>query len=181
MSVTMRLLLLCILLRTTLEHDAYFTLTHGFRYQPSNMILHLSTFIGIQKTSDCARRCFSRLQCRTFTLDQDTGTCQHFEGSIDTGTVIPSTNSAVVGWLNIRLSDYVLYHASFDQCVNHHYLYSNAGTGLCECPAHNFWNGSMCLNQGFTGDHCLSDQWCRSDLNLRCVGLNCADSKFSVI
>ena len=174
-------LVFCVLFASTLQHDAYFSLTPpGFHYQPSNIILHLSTVTDVQMIADCARLCLDHLQCRTFDFDQDTITCQLFEGSIDIGTLIVSPSSSVVGWIDIQPSDYLLYHASFDRCVNHRYLYSDVVTGLCVCPAHTVWNGSLCVNQRFEGDSCVNDAWCRLDLNLRCNTFICSHCKFSL-
>ena len=181
MSVMIRIVFFFTLLSNSLQYNTYFSLTNGFYYQPSNIILSLSTFTGTRTMLECAMRCLNDLQCRTFNFDQDTTTCQLFEGSLDVGTLIFTSSNSVIGWLNMKPSDYLLYHTSFDRCVNHRYLFSDISTSLCQCPAHTFWNGSICLNQRFVGDLCQSDEWCRSDLNLRCISSSCVDSKFVLI
>ncbi|CAF1006628.1 unnamed protein product, partial [Adineta ricciae] len=65
------------------------------------------------------------------------------------------------------------YNASADQCQNSRYLSVDIASGRCKCPARTFWNGTFCLNQGFTGDTCQANDWCRNDLNISCVSSTC--------
>ena len=160
---------------------AQFTLsTTGTQFQPANPIELLATFSNTSTAVYCAMHCYRNIQCRTFDLDTNSQQCRLFEGSVDTGTLMStSLLSSVVGWVNIPPSAYNMYNAASDQCINNRFLYSDISSGLCECPIHTFWNGSMCLNERYAGEICQNNNWCRIDLNISCF-LSVCDGKKNI-
>jgi hypothetical protein len=174
------ILLLCIVLVSNALEPVQFTLsTMGNQFQSANAVELLTTSFNIRTPASCAMLCYQHSLCLTFDFDFNSKQCRLFEGSVDTGTILPAPfSSVVVGWINIDASMYYSYNATYDKCVNNRFLYSNILTNLCECPIHTFWNGSMCLNQRYTGDVCESDNWCRTDLNIECISLVCVGKKY---
>jgi hypothetical protein len=147
--------------------------TSGNLFEPINSVELLSSSSNINRIASYAMLCYRNSQCRTFDFDSISHQCRLFEGSVDTGTLLSSLSTNVVGWLNMNPSLFNLYGASSDQCVNNCLLYSNISSGLCECQIHTFWNGSMCVNQKFSGDACVDNSWCRTDLGINCTMMIC--------
>jgi hypothetical protein len=175
-----RIVFLSIVLVVNGFDPAQFTLsTTGTQFQPANPIELLATFLNTPNAASCAMFCYHNGQCRTLDLDSNLKQCRLFEGSVDTGTLVStSLSSSVVGWINIPPSAYNMYNASSDQCVNNRFLISDTSSGLCQCPIHTFWNGSMCLNQRYAGEVCQNNNWCRTDLNISCFMSVCDGKKY---
>ena len=58
------------------------------------------------------------------------------------------------------------------------YLLCNTITNMCTCPPMTYWNGNICMNQGYTGSRCTSAMpMCRLDLNLSCASGKCGKSE----
>jgi hypothetical protein len=150
----------------------------GSQFKPANPVELLGAYTNVRAIIPCATLCYRNSLCRTFDFDSSSQQCRLFEGSVDTGTLLPNFPSTVVGWINMTPSLFNLYNVSNDQCVDDRFLDSQTVSGLCECPIHTFWNGSMCLNQGFANDTCENNDWCRADLWInctlgKCVGKTC--------
>jgi hypothetical protein len=170
---------LCLLVTTNGFYPAQFTLsTAGNRFQAENTLEILSTFSSIGTISPCAMLCYRNSLCRTFDFDSYSRQCRLFEASVDTGTIVSSVSTTVVGWIEMEPSLFNLYNASSDQCVDNRFLNSETSSGWCECPIRTFWNGSMCLNQRFDGDSCTNDTWCRTDLSIHCLASICVGKTF---
>jgi hypothetical protein len=159
--------------------SAQFTLsTLGIGFQSANTIEDLSTFFFVRSVTSCAALCLRDIRCRTFEFDVQSQSCRLFEGSVDTGSLLSAASTTLVGWINVDPSTFEWYNGSSDQCVDHRFLSSDNPSGLCRCFMNTFWDGSMCVNQKYSGDVCVDTHWCRSDLALGCNGFVCT-SKFN--
>jgi len=153
---------------------AKFTLNRaGNQFKAANVVELLSTSSNVRTIISCVMLCYRNSLCRTFDFDSSSGQCRLFEGSVDTGRLLPNFATTIVGWINMSPSMFSLYNASSDQCVDNRFLDSETLSDRCECPIHTFWNGSMCLNQRFDNDTCENNNWCRTDLWINCTGLMC--------
>ncbi|CAF1083574.1 unnamed protein product [Adineta steineri] len=151
-----------------------FTLSQaGYRFQPESNVQLIFTFSNIRTSVTCAIHCYQNILCRTFDFDSSSHQCRLFEGSVDTGTLISTVITTLVGWIEMDASMFSLYNATSDQCINNRFLYSDIISGRCECPMHTFYDGSMCLNQRFDGNTCANNSWCRTDLNINCIASIC--------
>jgi hypothetical protein len=165
---------LYLILVTNAFQQVYFTLTTlGNQFQPANSVELLTISFNTRTILSCAILCYRNNQCRTFDFDSNSQECRLFEGSLDTGILLSVSPSTIVGWINIDQSLYYFYNASNDKCLNNRFLDTNSLSGLCQCPIHQFWNGSMCLNQRYHGQLCQNDNWCRTDLTINCVAFLC--------
>lgn len=145
----------------------------GHRFEPANSVEFLSIFTNVRSTISCAMMCYRNNLCRTFNFDLISKACRLFEGSLDTGSLLPNFPSTVVGWINIDPSMFTSYNATSSRCVNNRFLDSTSVSGRCECPTHTFWNGSMCLNERYAGASCSGTKWCRTELWLNCISSMC--------
>ena len=153
---------------------AKFSLTTvGNKFAATNALELLSTFPNVRTVIRCAMLCYHNSLCRTFDFDSSSKECRLFEGSVDTGSLLPNFPSSVVGWINLKPSAFSLHNASNDRCVDNRFLDSDTSSGRCECPIHTFWNGSMCLNQRFINGNCTNNNWCRIDLWMNCTSMKC--------
>jgi hypothetical protein len=168
-----------LILVTNTFQPVYFTLSsRGNQFQPENSLQLLTITFNIRTVLSCAILCYGNSQCWTFDFDSNLNECRLFEGSVDTGILLSVSSSIIVGWINIDQSLYNFYNASSDKCVNSRFLNSDNLSGLCQCPIHNFWNGSICRNQRYDGQICQNDNWCRTDLNINCIALVCVGKKY---
>ncbi|CAF1507247.1 unnamed protein product [Adineta ricciae] len=176
------IILLCYFLTTTSFQGEHFALSgQGNRFQPIDNIQLLSNFSNVDVTASCAMYCLQNTFCRTFDFDSISHQCHLYEGSVDTGMIIPANSSNIIGWIEILPSMFHLYNASADQCKDNRYLSSDIVSNRCQCPDRTFWNGSMCLNQRFIGDTCQENNWCRNDLNIGCILSICSISPTTTI
>ena len=153
---------------------AQFTLTQmGYEFHPANSVELLDTFSNIRRAISCAILCYGHRLCRTFHFNADTHSCRLFEGAMDTGVLVPTASVDVVGSIKMHSSTFTLFNASSQLCTDDRFLSSDASSGLCQCPIHTVWNGSMCLNQRFNGGFCINENWCRMDVGLTCVASLC--------
>ncbi|CAF4171922.1 unnamed protein product [Rotaria sp. Silwood2] len=140
----------------------------GTIFQPVNIIELIRTF-NANTLLHCSIKCNNDVHCRTIDYDSISKQCRHFAGEISTGTIISSNSpTSTVGGIIYTPDYYLSYNKMSDQCQTSRYLVVSSSSNLCTCPTETFWNGSMCLNQLYTGSTCLSDEWCRTDLNLFC-------------
>ena len=153
----------------------------GNQFEPANAVELLGTYTNIRTVTPCAALCHQNSLCRTFDFDSSTTQCRLFEGSVDTGNILPSVSSTVVGWINLTPSLFDLYNASNTQCTDDRFLDSQTASTRCECPIHTFWNGSMCINQRFVNDTCVNNNWCRADLWLNCTSSKCVGKAFIIL
>ncbi|CAF1287301.1 unnamed protein product [Adineta steineri] len=164
----------CLLFITNGFQPSQFTFSQaGYRFQPANNVELIFTFSNTRTSATCAIHCYQNILCRTFDFDSSSHQCRLFEGSVNTGTLISTVITTLVGWIEMDASMFTLYNATSDQCINNRFLYSDPISGRCECPTHTFYDGSMCLNQRFAGDTCTSNSWCRTDLNINCIASIC--------
>lgn len=150
----------------------------GHRFEPVDNVELLSIFTNIRSTISCAMMCYRNSLCRTFDFDSISRRCRLFEGSFDTGSLLPNFPSTIVGWITLDPSMFTLYNATSSQCMNSRFLNSTSLSGHCECPIHTFWNGSMCLNQRYAGASCLQTNWCRTGLWLNCISSICVGKTY---
>ena len=164
------IIFLCVILMSEGFDPLKFSMSQpGHRFQPAKNVEFLSISTNVRSTISCAMICYRHSLCRTFDFDSTSKGCRLFEGSFDTGSLRPNFSSTVVGWINIDPSMFSLYNAISSQCADNRFLNSTTLSGLCECPIHTFWNGSMCLNQRYAGGNCSGTNWCRTDLWLNCT------------
>ncbi|CAF1283928.1 unnamed protein product [Adineta ricciae] len=149
---------------------------YGNQFQPADSIELLAVFHNIPSVLRCTLICYKNIQCRTFDYDVNSQQCRLFEGSADTGALISSSTTTKVGWVVLNHLLYNFYNFTSDKCTNDRFLYSDNVSGLCQCIIHTFWNGSICVNQRYSNQGCINDNWCRTDLNLTCVSSICADA-----
>jgi hypothetical protein len=117
----------------------------------------------------CLAMCNLNPQCRTAVYDSTSEHCQLYEGEISTGKIIWSNRkTSIVGGIIYSSTFYASYNKTGDQCQYNRYLRIDSSSNLCICPINTFWNGTMCLNQLYNGSSCISNEWCRTDLNLVC-------------
>jgi hypothetical protein len=153
---------------------AQFTLSQvGYEFHSANSVELLNTFTNIRRTMLCAMLCYGHRLCRTFNFNAHTHSCRLFEGAVDTGVLVPTASVDVVGSIEIHSSAFTLFNAPSQLCTDDRFLSSDASAGLCRCPIHTVWNGSMCVNQRFNGEFCMNENWCRADIGLTCVASLC--------
>jgi hypothetical protein len=168
------ILFLSIVLATNAFDPAKFALSGtGNRFEPANAVELLTTYNNVRAIIPCAALCYRNSLCRTFDFDSNSNECRLFEGSVDTGNLLPNFSSSVVGWIHLTPSLFDLYNASNDQCTDNRFLDSQTASSRCECPIHTFWKTSMCINQRYVNDSCVNNDWCRTDLWLNCTLLKC--------
>lgn len=143
------------------------------RFQPVN---HVELLLSIDRTNtivNCATHCYREKLCRTFEHDADARQCRLFVGSIDTGTLVPTTSNTVVGWIPMEPALFTLYGSPQTQCSDDRFFDIDISSGRCRCPIFTFWNGSICVNQRFQGAFCMNNSWCRTDIGLNCTASTC--------
>ena len=176
------IIFLGIILTTQGFDSAKFSITQpGNRFQPVNSLERLSVANNVHSTMSCAIICYSDSLCRTFDFDSNSKQCRLFEGSFDTGSLLPNFSSAVIGWIDINTSIFDLYNATSDRCAHSRFLDGSTLSGRCECPIHTFWNGSMCLNQRYNGSSCVQTSWCRTELWLNCISSVCVGKTYAFL
>ena len=139
-------------------------------FQPANPVEFLQKIKNVHSIMQCYTQCNFNVQCRTFVYKSGAQECSLYEGSIDSGSVVTAANelSSIVGGLVYTPELFISYGQTCDQCASSRYLHCLNNT--CQCMAHTFWNGTMCLNQVYYGDRCVTDLWCRTaDLSLTCL------------
>ncbi|CAF0941263.1 unnamed protein product [Adineta steineri] len=140
----------------------------GTTFQPANPIELLATFNELTLVR-CVATCNHNVRCRTVVYDSISKHCQIYEGEVSTGSIIPSNSlTSLVGGIIYSSNFYTLYNKSSSQCQYDRYLSIDILLNLCVCPINTFWNGIICLNQRYIGSSCISNEWCRTDLNLVC-------------
>ncbi|CAF1230640.1 unnamed protein product [Didymodactylos carnosus] len=152
----------------TPRRPGIFKTDFGTSFTPADPIELINT-ISVSSQIRCAQTCNVNSLCRTFDYDTLSKRCRLFEGEITTGLVnrsaaIPSTSR--VGSIAYTPQIYLAYNRTCDQCQINRYLLCISNT--CQCTPYTYWNGYMCLNQGYNGSVCQNDQWCRNDKNLTC-------------
>lgn len=145
----------------------------GTDFIPLNSDELLGIHSSILTKFSCALLCHEDPQCRTFVFDPPT--CRLYEGERETGQVIFTSNSAMIGEI---LYDDIDLSSSYNQTCDHCYpdRYLVCKNDRCQCPLNTFWNGQdKCLNQQYINSAmtCNDDEWCRQDLNLTCFCNKC--------
>ncbi|CAF1193988.1 unnamed protein product [Adineta steineri] len=81
----------------------YFKLSQiGNEFEAANSTELLIIFDNIRSVIRCAILCSYNIQCRTFNFHSNSHQCYLFEGSIDTGHIISTSSSIIVGWINVK-------------------------------------------------------------------------------
>ncbi|CAF1077668.1 unnamed protein product, partial [Didymodactylos carnosus] len=147
----------------------------GTLFAPADPIELINT-ISVSSRIGCAQTCNLNSLCRTLDYDTLSKRCRLFEGEITTGQVnrsaaVPSTSR--VGSIAYTQQLYLVYNQTCNQCQINRYLLCINNT--CQCPPHTYWNGSMCLNQGYNGSSCQNGEWCRNDKNITCSSSHLCD------
>ena len=143
------------------------------RFQPANPVELLRSIDRTNTIVNCATHCYREKLCRTFEHDADPLQCRLFVGSVDTGTLVPTSSNIVVGWITIEPALFILYDAPQTQCSDDRFLDIDPSSGRCRCPIFTFWNGSICVNQRFHGAPCMNNSGCRTDIGLKCTASTC--------
>ena len=176
------LLLLLLRLVSLFSHGQtngmYQSLAHfsnlGTKFHPANTIEYLGLTSSVKDLGTCFEHCNLNVLCRTFTYDTSTLDCEHYEGLVETGTIIPSSSpTSTVGDIDYSITLFTDYGDTCDKCELDRYLQCSSGTSSCECPAHTFWNNFICQNQVYYQSNCSTDNWCRQDLLLSCMNNTC--------
>jgi hypothetical protein len=129
----------------------------GTIFQPANSIEVLSNSTA-GSFFYCLTTCNTNPQCRTFHYDSASKQCALFEGAVSTGNVLASNSSSCkVGSICLATDLYKCYYRTSGQCDFDRYLVKDVSTGLGVCPNHTYWNGTMCVNQGYLGSSCSSN------------------------
>ncbi|CAF4331416.1 unnamed protein product [Adineta steineri] len=94
----------CLILLTNGFQPIYFKLSEiGNEFEASNSTELLIIFDNIRSVIRCAILCSFNIQCRTFNFHSNSHQCYLFEGSIDTGHIISTSSSIIVGWINGKI------------------------------------------------------------------------------
>ncbi|CAF1244126.1 unnamed protein product [Adineta ricciae] len=141
----------------------------GFDFIPANPIELFQTYSSVSSAFKCALRCHQDPQCRTYVYDLSI--CQLYQGSSDTGSIVPSPSTTrIVGAINYKnINVASAYNQSCDHCFPDRYLVCRNNT--CQCPTGTFYdNQGHCLNQLYADSTltCEDDSWCNQALNLSC-------------
>jgi hypothetical protein len=120
-------------------------------FQPANPVELLQILYNISSIMQCFMNCHVNVQCRTFVYQSETQECFLYEGSIETGNVITSSDgiSSTVGGLIYNAESFQGYGLTCDYCSSSRYL--TCVNNVCQCLPNTFWNGTMCLNQAYFG------------------------------
>ena len=139
----------------------------GTAFQPANAV-ELLSITTAPSFLICGSTCNINIQCRTFVYDLISKGCTLYEGEVSTGIVLTNSSTTKLGSIIYFTNLYGCYNKTDDQCSFDRYLTADNSSNLGVCPIHTYWNGSMCLNQVYSGTSCTSDEMCRMDLALRC-------------
>jgi hypothetical protein len=141
----------------------------GRTFVPASRVEHLADILNTNDMTKCFQHCNMNVFCRTFVYDSTDRICTLYEGLMETGLVISSSNmTSLTGGLLYTENLFIHYGETCDKCVSNRYLQCS-NTSLCVCRGHSFFNGSICDNQLYHA-HCYSlEDSCRADLGLHCV------------
>jgi hypothetical protein len=142
----------------------------GTDFIPANPIELIANYNDISTFDSCYNRCYLNFKCRTVVSDTTWPfICQFYEGSIDTGTLIPSSSSTSrVSNFLYNATDYSHYNQTCNINAFTLYRFLMCSDGLWCCPDASYWNGSICLNAAYYNHSCNTNDACRSDVGLLC-------------
>jgi hypothetical protein len=142
-----------------MRHDYFIIFITEFNFK--NLILFILCVV-----------CNKNIQCRTFDYDSESFVCRLFEGSIETGQVVPSGSMmSRVSAVHLVRNLYIGFGEPCIECIQSRYLICSSN-GTCQCPLNTVWNGSQCINQRYEDANCLDNQWCRNDISFLCSNLH---------
>ncbi|CAF1592035.1 unnamed protein product, partial [Didymodactylos carnosus] len=152
----------------------------GTEFQPANSNENIGTLSNVNSLIRCFSYCNQNSQCGTFDYDYTSFRCRLFQAHLTYGTVMMSSSSTSTVGALYGQNQYNAYNQSCDNRNINWYLVCNKTSNLFECPPHQFWNGTLCLNQLYYNFKCNATNWCRNDVGLICTfdGLcGCNDSQ----
>ena len=144
-------------------------------FVPANPIELIDTLTGVSTFTACFNRCHMKLLCRVFVSDPASPSpCRLYEGTVDTGAIITSGSpTSRVGAIHYYPSLYADHQGACTSDKSAYDRYLLCVNGSLQCPMHTFWNGSMCVNDGYNMQACTTDDACRQEVGLGCdLGLN---------
>ena len=169
-------------------YQARFDITpYSALYTKSDSNDLIATFTNISKLITCLQQCNENINCRTVDYSPTQNyRCRLFQG-IWTMGVVSTTNSTPPDNVASVILEPPLYishnlscnmSGSASSLMYDRYLLCNAITNMFTCPPMTYWNGNICMNQGYTGSPCTSVMpMCRLDLSLSCASRKCGKSK----
>jgi hypothetical protein len=178
MSVLLILLFLPPIFPTLYFHVRFQITPYPSQYTPPHSSELLESYTNVPKLMNCLEKCNQNVLCRTVEFSPNLGyQCRLFMGMSSTGMIsISNDPNNKVGSVILEPEFYVDYGESCNAAsmstsaeVYDRYLVCNGTASTLQCPSMTFWNGSICVNQGYNGSACNSSSMCRTDLNLTCL------------
>ena len=84
------------------------------------------------------------------------------------GSIIASSSSqSRVGSIKVRSEQFIYRGQPCSFCQGSRYLTCMNNT--CQCPAHTFFDGTLCQSQKLLGADCNNNTECRLDQNYTCL------------
>jgi hypothetical protein len=143
--------------------------SNGFEFSPVDQQALLLASTTANSIFSCTQQCHTMTQCRIFDFDGQSNRCRLLEGNIATmGSIVVSASSqSRVGSIKLRSEQFVNLGQPCSSCLGSRYL--TCANNTCQCPAHTYFDGSICQSQKLLGDDCGNNTECRNDLNYTCL------------